>query len=110
METLKEKFLCVTYERLVNIQVKWLLAAQHSLRAREDETSRADINDNQEKEFGLRTSIPAPVTDSGQYWHAVKQKYFALSNKLGGFLSNDNDESILARVSRPQEGNRKLFG
>jgi hypothetical protein len=82
METLREEFLCATYGRLVNIQVKWLLAAQH-LRARQDEISTPETNEDQEREYGLRTFIPASMTDSDQYWHAVKEKCFALTSKLG---------------------------
>jgi hypothetical protein len=67
----------------VNFQVKWLLSAQHLLMAREDEVSGADTNDDQETEFGLRTFIPASMTDSDQYWQAVKEKCFALTSKLG---------------------------
>jgi hypothetical protein len=70
METLREEFLCATYGRLVNIQVKWLLSAQHAIMARQDEISGDHMDE--EKEFGLRTIIPASMTDSDQYWHAVK--------------------------------------
>jgi hypothetical protein len=67
----------------VNIQVKWLLSAHHLLMARDDEISGADTNDDQENESGLRTFIPASMTDSDQYWHAVKEKCFALTSKPG---------------------------
>jgi hypothetical protein len=79
METLREEFLCATYGRLVNIQVKRLLSAQHVLMAREDEISGHDVIEQQEKEYGLRTFIPASMTD-------LMRKLFVMKILVGKFL------------------------
>jgi hypothetical protein len=63
--------------------VNWLLAAQRSDLAREDEFRRIDGDENGEKEFGLRSFIPSALTDTDQYWHAVAEKCFAISMRMG---------------------------
>jgi hypothetical protein len=73
MGTLREEFLCATYNRLINIRVKWLSAAQRTCLAREDEISRAGINDKQRKEYGLPAFISSSRTDSDDFCHAMKE-------------------------------------
>jgi hypothetical protein len=41
-----------------------------------------DEEDN-EKEFGIRTFIPPSLTDSDEYWHDVATRCFAISTQLG---------------------------
>jgi hypothetical protein len=83
LETLREDFLRIVASRLVNISLKWMLEAQRGYFAREDEIRERDGDGNGQKEYGLRSFIPASVTDSDQYWHAVTEKCFALSSQMG---------------------------
>jgi hypothetical protein len=82
-ETLREGFLSSISDRLINIHVNWLLAAQRSYLARENEIRGIDGAENGEKEFGLRSFIPWALRDTDQYWHAVAEKCFALSTRMG---------------------------
>jgi hypothetical protein len=83
LETLREEFICSVSGRLVNMAIHWLLAAQHSYFAREDELRGIDGTEEGAKEFGLRSFIPSSLTDTDQYWHAVAEKCFALSTQIG---------------------------
>jgi hypothetical protein len=83
LEALCEEFLCAISGRLVNISLKWMLAAQRSYFARENEIRERDGGENGEKEYGLRSFIPASMTDIDQYWHGVAEKCFALSSQMG---------------------------
>jgi hypothetical protein len=62
-----------------NIAVNWLLEAQRSDFAREDEMRGIDGAEDGQKEFGLSLFIPSSLTDVNQYWHNVAEKCFALS-------------------------------
>jgi hypothetical protein len=68
---------------LINIHINWLLTAQRSYLAWEDEIRGIYGAENDEKEFGLRSFIPVAVTDTDQYWHVVTEKCFALSTRMG---------------------------
>jgi hypothetical protein len=83
LETLRKEFICIISGRLVNIAINWLLAAQRSYWAREDEIRRIDGAENSQKEFGWRSFIPSSLTDTDQYWHDVAEKCFGLSTQIG---------------------------
>jgi hypothetical protein len=67
LDTLREEFLCSVSSRLINIHINWLLAAQRSYLAREDEIRGIDGAENGEKGFGLRSFILSALTDTDQY-------------------------------------------
>jgi hypothetical protein len=66
LETLREEFLCHVSRRLVNISLKWMLAAQRIYLATEDEIRESEGRENGEEEFGLRIVIPDSMTDAGE--------------------------------------------
>jgi hypothetical protein len=80
LSTLREEFICAVEDRLINLNIKFLIGAQRAM-AREDEV-RGDA-DVVEKEYGLRTFIPASVLGTDQYWSGVANKCFAISSQLG---------------------------
>jgi hypothetical protein len=55
MEMTRDEFICAVPGQLMNIAITWLLEAERSYFAREDEIRTMDGNDNSEKEFGLRS-------------------------------------------------------
>jgi hypothetical protein len=64
--------------------LKFLAQAQRRSFAKEDEIHRqAENSEGIPNEYGLRILIPAPFTDSDEYWHHVATKWFALSTQLG---------------------------
>jgi hypothetical protein len=67
LERLRIKFLCSVSGRLINFHINWLLAAQRSYLAREDEIGGIDGPENGEKEFGLKPVIPSALTDTDRY-------------------------------------------
>jgi hypothetical protein len=81
MPTLREEFICAVSGRLININIKYLAEREKQL-AREDEI-RAGDDDQNPKEYGMRTFIPPSLTDSDEYWHHVATKCFAISTQLG---------------------------
>jgi hypothetical protein len=80
--TLREGFICSISGRLANLQVKFLASAQKRHFAREDEI-RAQLPEDQPKEYGMRTFIPSSLTDSNEYWREVATKRFAISTPYG---------------------------
>jgi hypothetical protein len=66
LETLREEFLCAVFGRLVNINLKWMLGAQRTYFARDDEIRGGDGAENAAKEYGLRSFIPSSMTDTDQ--------------------------------------------
>jgi hypothetical protein len=64
LQTLREKFICSISGLLVNIALNWLLAAQRSYLARENEIRGIDGAENGQKKFGLRSFIPSSFTDT----------------------------------------------
>jgi hypothetical protein len=80
--TLREKFLCVVFGRLVNINIKFLAQSQRRHFAREDEIW-VQNPEGSPKEYGLRAFIPPSLTDSDEYWSHIAPKCFAISTQLG---------------------------
>jgi hypothetical protein len=81
MGTLRAEFACALSERLVNLNIKYLAEREKEL-FQEDEI-RADGEQGNEKEFGIRTFIPPSLTDSDEYWHHVASRCFGISTQLG---------------------------
>jgi hypothetical protein len=81
MPTLREEFICAISGRLINIKIKDVAEREKEL-TREDEM-REGYDDQNPKEYGMRTFIPLSLTDSDEYWHHVATKRFAISTQLG---------------------------
>jgi hypothetical protein len=78
--SLREALICSVPGRLFNLTIKYLAGAEKDFFAREDEV-RQDADEG--KEYGLRTFVPASLTDSNKYWMEVATKCFAISAQLG---------------------------
>jgi hypothetical protein len=76
----REKLICSVSGRLSNLTIKYLAGAENRFFASEDEV-RQDADEG--KEYGLRTFVPASLTDSDEYWREVATKCFAISAQLG---------------------------
>jgi hypothetical protein len=93
--TFREEFISAVFDRLVNLNIKFIAQARKRYFAGEDEI----LNQNSEgspKEYGLRMFIPPSITDNDKYWRHVATKCFAISTQLGSptFCHFHNEPSL----------------
>jgi hypothetical protein len=94
--TLRKEFICAVFGRLVNLNIKFVAQTQRQYFAKEDEILDQNPEENP-KEYGFGTSIPASLTDSDEYWRRVATKCFAISTQLGSpIFSHFHKEPPLA--------------
>jgi hypothetical protein len=95
---------------VVNIAIKWVLAAQRGFFVRQYAIQRCDEGANNAKEFGVRSLIPSAVTDGDEYWHDVAEKCLRPSGEIGApTFFDDYEESLSAKLPESETGNGTII-
>jgi hypothetical protein len=78
LTTLQEEFICSGFDRMLNLNIKFLAPAQRRSFTIEDEI-HGEISDEDQRQYGVKPFIAAFLGDPDGYWHYVATICFTLS-------------------------------